>query len=374
MTGMWRWRVSSGRRWPRAWRCAAGVAARAGLGTGGSRWRVRCGWSEESLGLAVGARPAARRLLRLLLPAVPRADRRRPAPTIPCSASASLSPTSRPPPPRPPRPPPESTARAGAAARVVICRIDPSARTGFGDRCGARGTVAEDPPPPERKTGDSSRPDPAPVPASHYAIQPSPSAIERAANTFAGELLAPTDGARAVCAGFTDDDPLDRAVRLSAHYGLSALAAAVKLQMLGQLDQPRLDALRARLATGEHPRPLRRPAAHPRRRRTPAPRGRRRWRALQPHHARHAAPTSPRGPTPCTNPPLVLLKFCSNEFHARCSDSVGPPAARAWRRAARRSRRPVVRSQSCTREASGHRQCAGWNGQCGRRDDRRRTA
>ncbi len=41
-------------------------------------------------------------------------------------------------------------------------------------------------------------------------------------------------------------------MRLSAHYGLSALAAAVKLQMLGQLDQSQLDALRARLAAGEH--------------------------------------------------------------------------------------------------------------------------
>lgn len=93
---------------------------------------------------------------------------------------------------------------------------------------------------------------PATHDAGHYRPRRAPNADERGANAFAGELLIPEEGARVVAMRSTGAPPLDRAVRLSAHFGVSAFAAVVKLQTLGLLDADEARTLRRQLGAGEH--------------------------------------------------------------------------------------------------------------------------
>lgn len=104
-----------------------------------------------------------------------------------------------------------------------------------------------------RPPGDlgTARPPGVPDPA-HYRPQRAANADERAANAFAGELLAPDAGARIVLEQSAGEPLLDRVVRLSSHFGVSAFAAVVKLQMLGEIDREGAAALRDRLGAGEH--------------------------------------------------------------------------------------------------------------------------
>lgn len=98
---------------------------------------------------------------------------------------------------------------------------------------------------------DAARPPGVPDPA-HYRPQRAANAEERAANAFAGELLAPDAGAQVVLEQSAGEPLLDRVVRLSSHFGVSAFAAVVKLQMLGEIDREGAAALRDRLGAGEH--------------------------------------------------------------------------------------------------------------------------
>lgn len=90
------------------------------------------------------------------------------------------------------------------------------------------------------------------LPAAHYEVRRSTHPDERAANTFAAELLAPEAGVPEVMAGWNDDDQLDLAVRLSAHYGLSALSAVIKFEFHALATSDEVGALKDRLRRGEH--------------------------------------------------------------------------------------------------------------------------
>ncbi|MDO9356509.1 MAG: ImmA/IrrE family metallo-endopeptidase, partial [Solirubrobacteraceae bacterium] len=132
----------------------------------------------------------------------------------------------------------ESTGSAGAAE---------SASTGStGSASDPQSTASRSP---DASPGESVA---ATVPESHYTPQKSIDPNERAANAFAGELLIPDAGAATVVARWAGDAPLDVAVRLSSHYGVSAFAATVKLQLLEVFDKPTIDALRDRLRTLDH--------------------------------------------------------------------------------------------------------------------------
>lgn len=105
---------------------------------------------------------------------------------------------------------------------------------------------------PEPQPGLSADAEQAPANAAHYRPQRAPNAEERAANAFAGELLCPDVGASVVLASSIGEAVLDRAVRLSSHFGISAFSAIVKLEMLGEIDRDERRALGKRLAAGEH--------------------------------------------------------------------------------------------------------------------------
>jgi hypothetical protein len=87
---------------------------------------------------------------------------------------------------------------------------------------------------------------------SHYTAVRSTDKNERAANTFAAELIAPIDGVEALVPAWEDQDPLDQVVRLSSHYGLSAFAAVFKFESLGRFDKAMVGAISDRLVAGEH--------------------------------------------------------------------------------------------------------------------------
>lgn len=94
--------------------------------------------------------------------------------------------------------------------------------------------------------------DPTTVVASHYTAVRSTDPIEKAANTFAAELIAPIDGVKALIAGWADQDPLDQVVRVSSHYGLSAFSTVFKFKLLGRFDETVATATTARLVDQEH--------------------------------------------------------------------------------------------------------------------------
>lgn len=102
------------------------------------------------------------------------------------------------------------------------------------------GTVAEA----EATAGDQA--------ADHYTVRRQTEPDERAANAFAGEFLAPNAAAAQVARPWAGEPPLDQTVRLSAHYGLSAFSALIKLQMTGCLDRRDADAVKHCLRAGEH--------------------------------------------------------------------------------------------------------------------------
>lgn len=95
-------------------------------------------------------------------------------------------------------------------------------------------------------------PTPATHDAGHYTPRRAPNADERGANAFAGELLIPDEGARVIARRSLGAPALDQVVRLSAHFGVSALAAVVKLQTLGVFDNKQASAVRRELRAGEH--------------------------------------------------------------------------------------------------------------------------
>lgn len=106
---------------------------------------------------------------------------------------------------------------------------------------------------------DSREQPPAPAAASgptpqagDYAIRRHHQPQEREANAFAGELLTPDAGAVLVAADSAGEPMLDRVVRLSAHYGISALSALVKLQLIGIVDRVEFEFVRAQLKDGSH--------------------------------------------------------------------------------------------------------------------------
>ncbi len=88
--------------------------------------------------------------------------------------------------------------------------------------------------------------------ADNYTPRRAPNAEERGANAFAGELLIPEEGARIVAMRSVGAPPLDRAVLLSAHFGVSAFAAVVKLQTLGEFDAEQARTARRELKAGAH--------------------------------------------------------------------------------------------------------------------------
>jgi Zn-dependent peptidase ImmA (M78 family) len=98
----------------------------------------------------------------------------------------------------------------------------------------------------------AASPPPATHHARHYTPRRAPNSDERAANAFAGELLIPHQGAKRLMPQWTGEPALDIAVRLSAHYGISAFAATVKLEVLGVLDRRTARDLRRQLAGGAH--------------------------------------------------------------------------------------------------------------------------
>lgn len=88
--------------------------------------------------------------------------------------------------------------------------------------------------------------------AAHYETRRSVDPKERAANTFAAELLAPTAGVIECAARWASDAPLDRVVRISAHFGMSALAVLFRLQVLGLIDSPTKEAVHDDLRAQRH--------------------------------------------------------------------------------------------------------------------------
>lgn len=93
---------------------------------------------------------------------------------------------------------------------------------------------------------------PATHDAGHYTPRRAPNADERGANAFAGELLIPEEGARVIAQRSLEAPPLDQVVRLSAHFGVSALAAVVKLQTLGVFENEQARVVRRELRAGAH--------------------------------------------------------------------------------------------------------------------------
>lgn len=86
----------------------------------------------------------------------------------------------------------------------------------------------------------------------HYRPQRETDPQERAANAFAAELLTPAAGARQVCEPWAKQPPLDQTVRLSAHFGVSAYSAAVRLSKIKRFDWRTMQRVREQLKAGEH--------------------------------------------------------------------------------------------------------------------------